>query len=408
MTEVPEIILITDSYPYGDGESSFLKDELAECRRRNIIVNIIPLTETGELHKVLDNCRLVKFSDEQIPRVELLLYLTRRTMALFGDYKNPNLKNPLKYGINFVKGLLRSITHYKKFKQVFETMVGKKNVIIYHYWSHQTLWLSNYIQKKVGLNALRISRAHGYDVFPCRTNMPLRICAWNSMDRIFPVSHAGELVIRNLVNPKVIVEVSRLGVSNQSKNVDVRIEIKALRLVVIAYFNPVKRLHLIVESIKSVDFPCEIYFIGDGPEKNMLQCAASSIPRHHKVAFLGKISNENLIGKLLEITPDLLVSSSSSEGVPVSMMEALSCGIPIASSNVGGVSDIVNSQNGWLLCADAELYKIQLVKVLSNLLVESYESRLSRSMSCIQQYNQKWNSKKNFEEFVDRISNEKK
>ena len=40
---------------------------------------------------------------------------------------------------------------------------------------------------------------------------------------------------------------------------------------------------------------------------------------------------------------------SASEGIPVSIMEAQSVGIPVIATEVGGVPEIVNSCNGWIV-----------------------------------------------------------
>ena len=49
---------------------------------------------------------------------------------------------------------------------------------------------------------------------------------------------------------------------------------------------------------------------------------------------------------------DLFISLSSSEGLPVSMMEAISFGIPILATDVGGVSEIVKRATGRLVSVD--------------------------------------------------------
>ena len=50
---------------------------------------------------------------------------------------------------------------------------------------------------------------------------------------------------------------------------------------------------------------------------------------------------------------DALVNVSASEGVPVSMMEALHAGIPIIGTAVGGIAELVTPDVGMLLPADA-------------------------------------------------------
>ena len=46
---------------------------------------------------------------------------------------------------------------------------------------------------------------------------------------------------------------------------------------------------------------------------------------------------------------DLFVNMSLSEGIPVSIMEAISFGIPIIATNVGGNAEIVNDETGVLI-----------------------------------------------------------
>ena len=46
---------------------------------------------------------------------------------------------------------------------------------------------------------------------------------------------------------------------------------------------------------------------------------------------------------------DLLINLSSSEGIPVSMMEAISFGIPVFANDVGGISEIVQPETGELI-----------------------------------------------------------
>jgi len=46
---------------------------------------------------------------------------------------------------------------------------------------------------------------------------------------------------------------------------------------------------------------------------------------------------------------------SETEGIPVSIMEAQSAGVPILATNLGGTSEIVNNENGFLVEKDFNL-----------------------------------------------------
>ncbi|MBK8368427.1 MAG: glycosyltransferase [Bacteroidetes bacterium] len=75
---------------------------------------------------------------------------------------------------------------------------------------------------------------------------------------------------------------------------------------------------------------------------------------------------------------DLFVNVSEIEGIPVSIMEAISFGIPCIGTNVGGVSEIVNEQTGFLIDKNFEPNEVAelLSKYLSKLPLEKNEFRL--------------------------------
>ena len=66
----------------------------------------------------------------------------------------------------------------------------------------------------------------------------------------------------------------------------------------------------------------------------------------------GAVDHEKLIDYYRTTPVDLFLNVSSSEGVPVSVMEAMSFGIPVIATNVGGTSEIVSGKTGMLVNAD--------------------------------------------------------
>ena len=66
--------------------------------------------------------------------------------------------------------------------------------------------------------------------------------------------------------------------------------------------------------------------------------------------FLGAIENKKVYKFYKENPVDVFINVSSSEGVPVSIMEAMSCSIPIIAPDTGGIRDmVIDGQNGILL-----------------------------------------------------------
>jgi phosphatidylinositol alpha-1,6-mannosyltransferase len=91
----------------------------------------------------------------------------------------------------------------------------------------------------------------------------------------------------------------------------------------------------------------QLVFLGGGHMEGPLREAARSIPAG-RVHFAGSVPHGEVsqwIG-----ASDLLAMPSRSEGLPVALIEALSFGIPVVASSVGGIPETVNAGNcGWLV-----------------------------------------------------------
>jgi glycosyltransferase involved in cell wall biosynthesis len=84
---------------------------------------------------------------------------------------------------------------------------------------------------------------------------------------------------------------------------------------------------------------------------------------------MGRVKNEVIMTYYATNPIDLFINVSEVEGVPVSVMEAFSFGIPCFATDVGGTGEIVNETNGYLASKDfniSELYNyIKNVRTLS-------------------------------------------
>jgi glycosyltransferase involved in cell wall biosynthesis len=99
-------------------------------------------------------------------------------------------------------------------------------------------------------------------------------------------------------------------------------------------------------NFKKVSY--HMFFAGDG---SYLQNAKNYIKEKYLkdfVTFLGRVDHEKL--PLYYNMADVLVLPSDMEGVPMVILESLSCGTPVVASRVGGIPDIVkHGQNGFLV-----------------------------------------------------------
>lgn len=88
-----------------------------------------------------------------------------------------------------------------------------------------------------------------------------------------------------------------------------------------------------------------LIIIGEGPEEKSIKAEIQKLNIQSKVRLIGLRRD---IPRLLAASNALLLTSIS-EGIPLTLIEGMACGLPIVSTNVGGVSEVVtNNENGFL------------------------------------------------------------
>jgi glycosyltransferase involved in cell wall biosynthesis len=90
----------------------------------------------------------------------------------------------------------------------------------------------------------------------------------------------------------------------------------------------------------------EAVLVGDGPERNRLEQLVAELGVGDMVTFLGSRPNEEMPGLLAGA--DVAVFPSLLEATSVAALEAMSCGVPVAASRVGGLPQIVDESVGAL------------------------------------------------------------
>ena len=104
-----------------------------------------------------------------------------------------------------------------------------------------------------------------------------------------------------------------------------------------------KNVAFIIDSFKEVKYEkCKLLIVGTGSLSNKLKEIASLYL--DKIIFMGEINNL-LIPKIIN-SANVVVLASYFEGSPTVIKEALCCGIPIVSTDVGDVRKVVNLVNG--------------------------------------------------------------
>lgn len=109
----------------------------------------------------------------------------------------------------------------------------------------------------------------------------------------------------------------------------------------LAGLRAVKQLPMLVEACARLPENWHLVILGEGPERDAIQAAADKFEISHRVHLPGAHkSPEKVIGLF-----DVFALSSKSEQFPLSVVEAMAAGLPIASPDVGDVKEIVSDAN---------------------------------------------------------------
>ncbi|QHQ34075.1 glycosyltransferase family 4 protein [Algicella marina] len=117
-----------------------------------------------------------------------------------------------------------------------------------------------------------------------------------------------------------------------------------VRALFIGRLAAVKGVPVLLEALRDVP-ELELVLIGDGPERRALEAEARELGG--RVKFLGYQSQDAVAEALAEA--DMLVLPSFAEGVPVVLMEAMAAGLPVVTSRVAGIPELVEDKVSGLL-----------------------------------------------------------
>ncbi len=120
-------------------------------------------------------------------------------------------------------------------------------------------------------------------------------------------------------------------------------------LIHISNFRKVKRVHDVIDTFRQVvsRIPAKLLLVGDGPERKKAEQQCRDLGICNDIRFLGK---QQAVNELLSVS-DLFLLPSESESFGLAALEAMACGVPVISSNAGGIPE-VNAHNDTGFLAD--------------------------------------------------------
>ena len=148
----------------------------------------------------------------------------------------------------------------------------------------------------------------------------------------------------NVCVPPKLVQIYN-GIDDYYNERPLRINSKIIELVMVARFDIPKDQMSLIEAVVPLN-NVRLNLVGDGP--NLIDCRnyVNKMKIQEKVIFHGFVPNVREVIKNM----DIFILISNYEGFPISTIEAMSLGMPVVISNVGGAGEaVINSQNGYLV-----------------------------------------------------------
>jgi len=119
------------------------------------------------------------------------------------------------------------------------------------------------------------------------------------------------------------------------------------RLGFVGRLSPEKGLTVLVEAFGNLRRAHDVHLniIGEGPVKGSVLRQVKSLGLQDQVTFHGYMPDPEAIYSMM----DLLILPSLTEGIPLTLLEGMSFGLPIIASDVGGIPEIVENNRSGLL-----------------------------------------------------------
>lgn len=384
------LVFITAEYPFGKQET-FIENEIFFLSEVFDHIIVLPKNNPGNPRKMPPNCTIGEVYGPKTSVVHSV-FLWKEWLRVRGHLGK----------VKIIYRAWQSIN--KRIIQIRDsTKESKGDIVYYSYWLDEGAAAAAYLAKLKGCSA--ISRAHGWDVYPSRhpyNFLPFREYLADSPLTVCPISAHGMNALRNqgFTNlnlfylgtppPKALVTKPTPGHQDIRYMVSVSSIIKLKR---------VQRIAEIFLELRKRDNRWHWHHFGDGPLEAQLK---SWLAKRGADGYClhGRQSNETVrewLGHHQDNT--LFINQSTTEGLPVSMMEAMSYGIPCVGTWVGGVSEIIDNGHNGLL-HDVEVSPDLVVRSIERL---DEQSLKAMGESAKMTWENRFNAEDNYALFVNKL-----
>lgn len=171
-----------------------------------------------------------------------------------------------------------------------------------------------------------------------------------------------DLAYKTSRKKKIDIIYNGIDLKRYTGNYDVKIT--PAQIIAVGRLNKMKGFDLLIQAVAGIKTQCQLVIAGDGPEKENLENLAKMLGIEGKVLLLGRLEKEQLIHFYQESS--IFCMSSYNEGMSNAMLEAIACGLPVVTTQVGGVAELINGNGIIVPCGDSFALQEAIETLLEN------------------------------------------
>lgn len=401
-----KLYLITKTFPLGAEEKAFLQYE-AELLQENFDLTIV-VTEPGK---------------ENVGESDVKYNVVRA-------YANPTVWEKMISAMQFLckreaweeftqiikgkkliaKRLFRALmfgtaaeTFWKKLKTVCDIHKDIDAVFYFYWWDYKCLGVT--MHKKKYPNMRIVTRTHGYDLYDERElygKQFFKKQMERNLEKVFFISAYGKQYYEDHRGKKDDNKyvLSRLGVKKQTVQINTASD--DFLLVSCSNVIPLKRIELIVEGLSLIsDAKANWIHFGDGEELEKIEAMAEKLlagKDNISYTFAGRVDNQTVMNFYRDNSVGCFITTTSTEGNPVSVQEALSFGVPVIGTAVSDIPLMIDG-NGVLLSANPAPREV--ADAIMKIAAASHEEQIAMREKSYKIWASDYNAEKNYNSFVE-------
>ena len=358
------LVLVTTNYPFTHtgGEVMFVAPEVQRLVREFGSLRVVPQHASGDRLDVPAGVTVDTGLAEALRRARFTSWLGALVWPGFWSELWRGLRGG--GGVGAVRVWRWAAVAHVTLRWARRQVAGTAPVLLYTYWrGGSTLALARFAHERSHSRA--ITRVHRYELYEDAFDPPFQPwhpAMYGELALTATISQHGLGYLRGAGVPAERLMLARLGTEPPVVLAHASAD-GALRIVSCSFITPVKRVPLIAEALCAWarQYPTRVIHwthFGDGPERARVEATLRNAPANLHAQLHGQVDNARVMAHYATEPVDAFVLLSASEGLPVSIQEAVSAGLPIIATDVGGVRELVGDDNGALLSPDPSIVEV--------------------------------------------------